>query len=101
MPNFTLTITQAGSTQEITADSRISLLEVMRNNHLPVRKACRNGACGICRCRLTLGHINYFLRKPFALWETEINDGYILPCIAYAESDIHLDDITLENKQQR
>lgn len=101
MTLFKITIGSPGSTQQFTGDTQTPLLEILRNNQQAVRKACRNGACGICRCHLQSGTINYHLRQPFALWESEIEAGYILPCIAYLESDIQIDQITLETPKKR
>ncbi len=96
MPQFQITLEDNGASYCAEIDTDTTLLELMREIPLPVRKACRNGACGICRCRLKTGEITYLLRAPFGLWEKEINAGYILPCIAYAVSDLVLTDLTLE-----
>ena len=95
MTDYKVTLRHAEQIIEAQSQER-TLLEVMRDSQLPVRKACRNGVCGICQCRLTAGEITYHLREPFGLWEKDIALGYILPCIAYATSDIILDELTLE-----
>ncbi|WP_019529716.1 2Fe-2S iron-sulfur cluster-binding protein [Dasania marina] len=43
-----------------------SLLEQLYELPLPLRKACRNGACGVCRCKLSAGQIDYGHRVPTA-----------------------------------
>lgn len=73
-----------------------NLLEVLQKLELPVRSACRNGSCGICKCRLESGQIDYFLRQPFGLNTSHILQGFILPCIAFAASDILLSSLSLE-----
>ena len=73
-------------------DERTTLLEVIGASGLTVRQACQNGVCGICRCRLVSGDVTYRQRKPHALWREEIDQGYILPCIAFAASDLSLDE---------
>ncbi|GAB3097302.1 2Fe-2S iron-sulfur cluster binding domain-containing protein [Aestuariicella hydrocarbonica] len=77
-------------------DQDISLLELMHQHQLPVRKACRNGACGICRCQLVAGEITYKQRQPFALWQEDIARGIILPCIAFAQTDVIVSDVPLQ-----
>lgn len=72
-----------------------NLLEAMRAIGLPVRKACRNGVCGLCRCRLVEGEITYHWKEPHGLWQKDIEQGYILPCIAYPLSDLALDNPSL------
>lgn len=73
----------------------VTLLEAMRAIELPVRKACRNGVCGLCRCRLAAGEITYHWKEPHGLWQKDIQQGYILPCIAYPLSDLALDNPSL------
>lgn len=82
-----------GQTIECTAQT--TLLEAMRSSGLDVRKACRNGVCGLCRCRVVSGEFTYHWKEPHGLWQKDIQQGYILPCIAYAVSDLELDSIVL------
>ena len=96
MSKYQVSLVVDQSEYKAAADDKTTLLEVMRDARLPVRKACRNGACGICRCRLSAGDITYHQREPFGLWERDIKAGYILPCIAYATSDLTLEELTLE-----
>lgn len=49
--------------------------------------SCRNGTCRTCMCRLTAGKIRYEIEWP-GLSAEEKAEGWILPCIAYAESDL-------------
>lgn len=72
------------------------LLEALSASGSLLRKPCRNGVCGLCRCRLVSGEITYQWRVPHGLWEKDIKEGYILPCIAYPLSDLVLDKPSLE-----
>ena len=72
-----------------------TLLEAMRASDLPVRKACRNGVCGLCRCRVREGEFTYHWKVPHGLWEKDIEQGFILPCIAYPAGDLVLDQLSL------
>lgn len=72
-----------------------TLLEALRSSGLPVRKACRNGVCGLCRCRVVSGEITYHWKVPHGLWQKDIDQGFILPCIAHAITDLVLDQIPL------
>ena len=49
--------------------------------------ACRNGTCRACLCRLVSGSIRYQIDWPGLLAE-EKADGWILPCVATATSDV-------------
>lgn len=90
---------EVGETLEITVDAQTNLLKLMHDAGLSVRKACRNGGCGVCRCQLVSGQITYHQREPFALWEQEKKDGYILPCIAFAVSSVTVDQLSFETKK--
>ncbi|MHA7880988.1 MAG: 2Fe-2S iron-sulfur cluster-binding protein [Saccharospirillum sp.] len=71
---------------------------VEANIHL--RKACINGACGVCRCRLMSGAIDYRGRHPYGLNGGQQADGWILPCIAYPKTDLKLMHLRLQEAPQ-
>jgi hypothetical protein len=75
----------------IVTDGNESLLSLMQRVPLLVRNACKN-----CGCRLVGGEIAYQNRFPFALWQAGIDQGMILPCIAFAVSDVLIDKLTLK-----
>lgn len=90
-----LTLITDDGPQAATCAPTTTLLDAMRNAGLPVRKACRNGVCGLCRCRLVSGEITYHWKEPHGLWQKDIEQGYILPCIAYPLEDLVVDEIPL------
>lgn len=49
--------------------------------------SCRNGTCRTCLARKTSGRIGYRIAWPGLLPE-EKAEGWILPCVAYPESDV-------------
>jgi ferredoxin len=51
--------------------------------------SCRNGTCRTCICRLLEGRISYRIEWPGLLPE-EKAQGFILPCVAYPQSDVVL-----------
>jgi ferredoxin len=55
---------------------------------LPV--SCRNGTCRTCRCRVLSGTAVHTIEWPGLLRE-ERAEGWILPCVATASSDLVLD----------
>ena len=95
MGKFTLTLHSGDDVLETSSSAEENLLEVMRDAGLAVRKSCRNGVCGLCKCRLLAGEITYHWKQPYGLWEKHIAEGLILPCIAFATSDLTLDRIPL------
>jgi len=57
--------------------------------------SCRNGTCRTCLCLMTAGQVHYRIEWP-GLSADEKREGYILPCVAYPDSDI-----TLESRAAR
>lgn len=68
-----------------------TLLELLNSAGIATRQPCRNGVCNQCRCKLLAGEITYHHRKPVGLWQKQVAEGYILPCIAYPCMDLVLD----------
>ncbi|MBR9909780.1 MAG: 2Fe-2S iron-sulfur cluster binding domain-containing protein [Gammaproteobacteria bacterium] len=100
MPAYSITLRLDDTRHRVSDRGELTLLNLMHRLELPVRKACRNGACGVCRCHLLSGTITYHARQPFGLWQKDIAAGYILPCIAYATSDLELDQLALTTDRQ-
>ncbi|HJV51071.1 MAG TPA: 2Fe-2S iron-sulfur cluster-binding protein, partial [Noviherbaspirillum sp.] len=57
---------------------------------LRLPSSCRNGTCRACMCRMTSGQVRYRIAWPGLLPE-EKAQGFILPCVAYAASDLVID----------
>lgn len=66
-----------------------SLLKAGLRAMAPMRSSCRNGTCRTCICLLTEGRVRYRIAWPGVSAE-EKAEGYILPCVAYPESDVVL-----------
>ena len=67
-----------------------SLLQAARAAGVSLPSACRNGTCRACLCRLLSGTIAYQIDWPGLLAE-EKAEGWILPCVAGATSDVVID----------
>ena len=66
-----------------------SLLAAARRAGIELPASCRNGTCRTCMCRLASGQVSYRIEWP-GLTREEKAEGYILPCVAYPESDVGL-----------
>lgn len=77
-------------------DTDETLYDSLLAHGLTLRKACVNGACGVCRCRLMSGAVNYKGRHPYGLNGGQQADGWILPCIAFPKADLKLSNLRLE-----
>ncbi|WCZ01230.1 class I ribonucleotide reductase maintenance protein YfaE [Vibrio parahaemolyticus] len=71
--------------QKVTSSHDQVILDVLDSHNLGAESQCRNGFCGVCRCKLVSGDVKY-VNEPLAYFE----EGEILPCISIAESDIVL-----------
>lgn len=67
-----------------------SLLEAGERAGVVLPSSCRNGTCRSCICRLRAGSVGYRIEWPGLLAE-EKADGWILPCVAHAESELVID----------
>ena len=81
--------TESGLTYLGSEDENI--IESLDKQGIQVRKACDNGVCGVCLTRLFEGEVDYGLREPFGLNQKELEQGYILPCIAHCKTDIEIE----------
>lgn len=77
-------------------DTDQTLYDSLAEQGLVLRKGCVNGACGVCRCRLMSGAVDYRGRHPYGLNGGQQADGWILPCIAYPKADLKLNHLRLQ-----
>ena len=64
-----------------------SLLQAALAAGVRLPNSCRNGSCRSCLVRLESGQIHYTIAWPGLLAE-EKAEGWILPCVACADSDL-------------
>ncbi|MBU9571486.1 2Fe-2S iron-sulfur cluster-binding protein [Burkholderia multivorans] len=72
------------------APDSLTLLEAAAFAHVSLPRSCRNGTCRSCLCRIGSGSVRYTIEWP-GLSREEKADGYTLPCVAVATSDLVLD----------
>lgn len=68
-----------------------TVLIAAREAQIVLPSSCRNGTCRACMCQLRSGKIRYQIEWP-GLSAEEKAAGLILPCVAFAESDLVLDN---------
>jgi ferredoxin len=66
-----------------------TLLEGALAAGLTLRKACRNGSCRECMAQVLHGRVRHRIDWPGLLAE-EKEQGWVLPCVAVAQSDVVL-----------
>jgi ferredoxin len=82
---FSIAIEPAG--WQFDAPASLPLLRSAAAAGIVLPSSCRNGTCRACMCRLRSGQVRYEIEWP-GLSVDEKRDGYILPCVAFPESDL-------------
>ena len=70
-------------------DNRRSLLDSLREQGVDLPYGCKYGGCITCAAKLTVGNVDQ--RRQVALNNRQINEGYVILCVARAKSDITLE----------
>lgn len=76
-----------GATYEV--DPRRSLLDSLRDQGVDLPFGCKYGGCITCAAKLTAGNVDQ--RRQVALNNRQINDGYVILCVARPVTDITLE----------
>jgi ferredoxin len=71
-------------------DASQTLLAAAEQGGIALPSSCRNGTCRTCICLKTSGTVRYRIEWP-GLSLDEKREGYILPCVAIAETDLVLE----------
>ena len=69
------------------APSDLPLLIAAEQAGIWMDSSCRNGTCRTCLRQLSSGTVSYRMAWP-GLSAEEKADNYILPCVAYPQSDV-------------
>ena len=88
MSAFPVLVQPAGLRFDAQADTSVLLAAQAAGIKLP--SSCRNGTCRACMCLLLEGDISYSIEWP-GLSRDEKEEGWILPCVAEAVSELSLD----------
>ncbi len=84
---FRVTLLPGGETFTAAADQPLLLAGLAAGIALPW--SCRTGTCRTCISRLVAGRVEHRIPWP-GLSREEKEDGFILPCVAEARSDVTL-----------
>ncbi|MGV3344234.1 NADH oxidoreductase [Enterobacteriaceae bacterium LUAb1] len=82
------TIRTQSPVRHFSAAAGASLLEAMENHQIPINAACRAGVCGCCKVQVLSGEYQLTTQGP--LTEQERQEGYVLACRCYPQSDMLL-----------
>ena len=84
----TATLVPLGASFSVQEDT--TLLQALEAAGLDAPSSCRNGTCRTCICRLQAGTVAYTVEWPGLSFD-EKREGFILPCVALARSDLVVD----------
>ncbi len=88
MTTHTVTISNRGNAV-YEVEARRPLLDSLRDQGVDLPYGCKYGGCITCAARLTAGKVDQ--RRQVALNNRQINDGYVILCVARPVTDITLD----------
>ncbi|GAB2893135.1 2Fe-2S iron-sulfur cluster-binding protein [Paraburkholderia jirisanensis] len=86
-PDATYTVHVQPLGRSFEAADSLTLLEAASFAGLRLPRMCRNGTCRTCLCKMLDGRVSYQIEWPGVSAE-EKAEGYILPCVAIAQSDL-------------
>jgi ferredoxin len=72
------------------AETGTTLLKAAESAGIEMPSSCRNGTCRTCICQLLSGSIRHTVEWP-GMSAEEKAEGWILPCVAEAQSDLSID----------
>jgi ferredoxin len=72
------------------AEADTTLLKAAEDAGIELPSSCRNGTCRTCICRRLSGETRHTIQWP-GLSADEKDEGWILPCVAQALSDVSLE----------
>ena len=85
LPTYWLTVLPAGWRVPVPAGK--TLLQAALDAGVWLPRSCRNGSCRTCMAQVVGGQVHHTMAWPGLLAE-EKQDGWILPCVALADSDV-------------
>ena len=85
MAEYKITLKTPEGEHEIECDEDLAIVDAAEDQGVNVHYSCRNGSCSVCTGKLVSGTIDQ--EDQMYLDEHQIEEGYILTCVAKPTSD--------------
>ena len=85
----TITLRSPDGTEEtFECDAETTILDGLEEAELEHQSSCRSGACSSCAMKIVEGTVNQ--EEQSFLDDDQLEEGYVLTCVALPESDLTL-----------